>query len=204
MHETIMNFSSEQFYDGNLQADDTVRHHTLDDLDVQPPYPEARTRELLDPDVPLVFADTRNLDAAERSREGSTSKENRTEAEIVSNLARQFLNAGLEPHQVAVIAPYDDQVDLIDERIDREDLEVKTVDGFQGREKEVILISMTRSNVPGTIGFLDEERRFNVALTRAKRKAVVVGDSSTICSDPLYQDFIEYVDHNGSHVELSP
>ena len=204
MHETIMDFSSEQFYDGNLQADESVRQHTLDDLGVHPPYQEARTRDLLDPDVPIVFADTRNLDAAERSREGSTSKENRTEAEIVSNLARQFLDAGLEPHQVAVIAPYDDQVDLIDERIEPEDLEVKTVDGFQGREKEVILISMTRSNVPGTIGFLDEERRFNVALTRAKRKAVVVGDSSTICSDPLYQEFTEYVDHNGSHVELSP
>ncbi len=204
MHETIMDFSSEQFYEGDLQADDSVRNHTLKDLDVNPPYEQARNKKLLDPAAPLVFADTRHLDAAERSRDGSTSKENRTEAEIVSDLAEQFLSSGVEPHQVAVIAPYDDQVELIHENVDHEDLEVKTVDGFQGREKEVILISMTRSNVPGTIGFLDEERRFNVALTRAKRKAVVVGDSSTICSDPLYQAFTEYVDQTAQHVELRP
>jgi len=200
MHKDIMSFSSDQFYESELTADDAVRTHTLDDLDLTLSNTSGMKRDVLAPGSPLVFVNTRDLDAEERSRAGSTSRENRTEADIVSALARAYLSAGVKPEDLAVIAPYNDQVDLIDQQIDPEELEVKTVDGFQGREKEIILISMTRSNVPGTIGFLDEHRRFNVALTRAKRKAIVVGDESTIATDDLYDDFIAYARDRGESV----
>ncbi len=202
MHRDIMTFSSQAFYDSELKADDTVRDHTLADLNLRLTSLNDLQKRVLDPEEPLVFVNTRYLDAEERSRAGSTSKENRTEAKIVTTLAEQLVSAGLDPEQLAIIAPYDDQVDLIDQNIDHENLEVKTVDGFQGREKEVVLISMTRSNVPGTIGFLDEHRRFNVALTRAKRKAVVVGDESTIATDDLYKSFIGYTQDRGRTIEL--
>ncbi|MDY6777512.1 MAG: IGHMBP2 family helicase, partial [Candidatus Nanohaloarchaea archaeon] len=149
MHETIMGFSSQQFYEGRLEAAHSVRNHTLADLPFTLDAVDEEYREILDPKEPVVFVNTRDIDAPERSREGSTSKENRREADIVVALASACLAAGLDPDAVAVISPYDDQVDLIRSRIDQEDLEVDTVDGFQGREKEVVLISLTRSNQEG-------------------------------------------------------
>lgn len=203
MHEDIMNFSNQQFYDGRLRADDSVRAHTLSGLDYDPPAEETELDPVYDPENPLVFVNTREIEAPEQSREGSTSKQNRVEADLVCRMARTFLEGGVGPRQLAVISPYDDQVELIDDQLAVSDLEVKTVDGFQGREKEVVIISMTRSNVDGVIGFLEDHRRFNVALTRARRKVVVIGDENTITTDDLYRDFLTYVEGNGEQVVLT-
>jgi superfamily I DNA and/or RNA helicase len=81
---------------------------------------------------------------------------------------------------------------------------VDTVDGFQGREKEVVLVSLVRSNDRGEIGFLNEPRRFNVALTRARRKAVVVGDASTVAAGDVFGAFIQYVEQEGRIVRPVP
>jgi predicted DNA helicase len=203
MHETIMGFSSRTFYDGRLQADETVRRHTLADLGVtNEALPTNKRREILDPGAPLVFVDTSALDAPEQQRAGSHSRENPREAELVTRLATDLLEAGVDPEQIAVISPYDDQVDRLDDQFDSEDLEVGTVDGFQGREKELVLVSLVRSNDRGEIGFLDEPRRFNVAVTRARRKAVVVGDADTVAVGDMFDAFVRYAETEGRAVPL--
>ncbi|MFB6279490.1 MAG: IGHMBP2 family helicase [Salinibacter sp.] len=203
MHETIMGFSSRAFYDGRLQADDTVRRHTLADLGVTAEsLPPNERREILDPDAPLVFVDTTAIDAPEHQRPGSHSRENAREAEIVTRLATDLLGTGVAPEQIAVISPYDDQGDRIDDQIGVDNLEVDTVDGFQGREKEIVLVSLVRSNERGEVGFLDEPRRFNVAVTRARRKAVVVGDAGTVVAGDVYDRFIRYAEQAGRVVRL--
>jgi predicted DNA helicase len=203
MHETIMGFSSRTFYDDRLKADETVRHHTLADLGVPSDAVPANTRrDILDPDAPLVLVNTAAIDAPEQQRSGSHSRENPREADLVTRLATDLLETGVAPEQIAIIAPYDDQVDRLEQQIEDEGVEVDTVDGFQGREKEVVLVSLVRSNESGTVGFLDEPRRFNVAVTRAKRKAIVVGDMTTVANADVFADFQAYVQEQGREVVL--
>lgn len=103
---------------------------------------------------------------------------------------------------IGVITPYDDQRDLISLNVP-EEVEVKTVDGYQGREKEVIILSFVRSNKVGEIGFLKDLRRLNVSLTRAKRKLIMIGDSSTLSSHETYKRLIEHVREKGLYVVLT-
>jgi len=202
MHAGIQAFPSERFYDGRLTADPSVREHTLAGLGIEAGDLPPDSRPVLDPAAPLVFTDTTGIDAPERQREGSTSRENPREAALVARLARDLLDAGLAPGDLAVISPYDDQVDRIEDLIDRP-VEVDTVDGFQGREKEAVLVSLVRSNDRGEVGFLDEPRRFNVSLTRARRKAVVVGDADTVTAAPVYEAFLAAVRERGRAIDLA-
>jgi predicted DNA helicase len=202
MHETIMGVSSCRFYDGRLVADASVRHHTLADLGVTREALPAAHRDILDPAAPFVFVDTRAVDAPERQRSGSHSRENPREAALVAELADVLLAAGVPAADIAVIAPYDDQVSRLRDRLDADALEVDTVDGFQGREKEVVLVSLVRSNDTGRVGFLNEPRRINVALTRARRKAVVVGDAGTVTAAPVFDTVRRYAEVEGRVVSL--
>jgi superfamily I DNA and/or RNA helicase len=120
----------------------------------------------------------------------------------VAQLVADLRAAGVAPSQIAVISPYDDQVDRIEGRVDPAGVEIDTVDGFQGREKEVVLVSLVRSNDEGRIGFLAEPRRFNVALTRARRKAVLVGDASTVTTADVFDAVVRYADTKGRIVRL--
>jgi superfamily I DNA and/or RNA helicase len=98
-----------------------------------------------------------------------------------------------------VIAPYDAQVQLLRQLLAAHpDLEVDTVDGFQGREKEAVIVSLTRSNEAGELGFLADIRRMNVALTRARKKLVVVGDGATVRRHPFYDGFFRYAEGLGA------
>lgn len=209
MHRRIMDFSSDRFYGGRLEPAEEVAEHTLADLpgagedgDFAGRIEDEPLRPILDPEEPVVFVSTAAEEAGERSREGSTSTENVREAEFVVRAARGLLDAGLDPEQVAVIAPYADQEKRIRRELDPEALEVKTVDGFQGREKEVVLVSLTRSNPDNEIGFLADRRRLNVALTRARRKLIVVGDDATVTADPVFRDFVEYAQERGLYTLL--
>lgn len=202
MNETIMGFSSSTFYDDRLAADENVRDQTLADLGVTRAFFPTDRRAILDPGAPLVFVDTGGIDAHETQRAGSHSRENPREAKIVTKLVTDLTEAGIAPNHIAVIAPYHDQVDRIHRQIDEDELEVDTVDGFQGREKEIVFVSLVRSNDRERIGFLNEPRRFNVAVTRARRKVVVIGDTDTVASGEVFDAFIRYVGRKGRVVEL--
>ena len=191
MHERIMGFSSQMFYHGRLVADESVRTHTLADLPgVQA---TAETRE------PLVFVDTAGKGFEERLEEGSQSRYNPEEGELALSLLRAMLEAGVPAADIAVISPYSAQVRWLVGRSPDPQIEIDSVDGFQGREKELVLVSLVRSNVEGELGFLADTRRMNVAMTRARRKLIVVGDSGTLAAIPFYQAFIRYAEQVGGY-----
>lgn len=204
MNESIMRFPSEKFYDGKLIADPSVRNRTLSSLGFKRiSTGNSLVDEVIDPDVPIVIVDTSMHPAkGEKQRKSSTSFYNPLEASTVSSILKGVLQMGVPPKNLGVITPYDDQVSLIKEMINLEEVEVSSVDGFQGREKEIIIISMVRSNSRGEIGFLEDKRRLNVAITRAKSKLILVGDFKTLSIDPIYSGLREYVKSAGRIVIL--
>src|SRR5437762_7185391 len=128
----------------------------------------------------------------------SDSKLNPGEADLVAAEVRKLL-AVLPPRDIAVISPYDAQVQKLRQLLQGvDDLEIDTVDGFQGREKEAVVVSLVRSNPDGELGFVADIRRINVALTRARKKLIVVGDSATIARHPFHEGFVRYAEATGA------
>jgi len=202
MNEKIMRFPNEEFYGGRLKADESVKDITLSDLGVEDPEFGSPWDEILDPKEPLVFVDTSKCpNKWERQRRGSFSRENPLEAEIVKEIVDKSLKMGVKGDWIGVITPYEDQVDLL-RSILGEIVEINTVDGYQGREKEVIVISFVRSNKKGDLGFLTDLRRLNTALTRAKRKLICIGDAETLSKHGTYRKFVEFVKAEGRLVKL--
>jgi len=184
MNEAIMQFPSGEFYEGSLVADPSVIDHRLCDLsDVETTPPT---------ESPLLFVDTAGSGMEEELEQDGLSKRNRGEADVIAHLAGELIDSGVERSQIAVIAPYAAQVRWLRNRGELRDVEVDTVDGFQGREKEVVLITLTRSNDRGEIGFLGDTRRTNVAMTRARRKLIVVGDSATLGGNEFYARMLNF------------
>lgn len=192
MNEEIAEFPNREFYDGKLKADEQVKRRTLRDI-----LPESVDEDREDV-KPFLFIDTCD-ELEERVRKGSTSRENPGEAKLVKDVAERLLNRGIRPEDIAVISPYDDQVAQIKRMLRVEGLEIKTVDGFQGREKEVVIVSFVRSNKSGTIGFLKDLRRLNVSITRAKRKLVLIGDSNTLESEGCYRRLVALAKESGAY-----
>ena len=126
------------------------------------------------------------------------SRANPEEAAIVVRLVEDLLAAGVTPEAIGVITPYSAQAQGLRNALPPT-IEVDTVDGFQGREKEAVVISLVRSNSQGEIGFLADTRRTNVALTRARRKLIVIGDSATIGAHPFYQRLLEYFERQNAY-----
>jgi len=180
MNERIMRYPSEALYGGKLRAHPSVARHSIDE-------------------APLEVIDTAGRGFDEATPAGSESKANPGEAELVAAEAQRLLARGVSPREMAVIAPYDAQVQLLRQLLAAHpDLEVDTVDGFQGREKEAVIVSLTRSNEAGELGFLADIRRMNVALTRARKKLVVVGDGATVRRHPFYDGFFRYAEGLGA------
>ena len=176
MNDELMRFSNSQFYDNLLETDSSVFDITLNDFDI-------------DDEKTMEFIDTSNMnDNREAHLNDSKSFVNRTEARICLKLANDYLDKGVKKEDIGIISPYADQVKLISEHID---VEVKSVDGFQGREKEIIIISTVRSNDNGELGFLNDLRRLNVAITRAKRKLIIVGNQDTLKYNRTYEKLIK-------------
>jgi ATP-dependent RNA/DNA helicase IGHMBP2 len=191
MHRQIMTFSSLEFYENSLEAHNSVEDHLLRDL------PGVLENELTA--SPVHFIDTAGASFDESVEPDGESRLNTQEAELVVRKVLHLLEAGLQPAQIAVIAPYAAQVRLLRERLNLPDLEVDSVDGFQGREKEAVVVSLVRSNSDGEIGFLADVRRMNVALTRARRKLIVIGDSATVTRHPFYQRMVDYFESSGAY-----
>ncbi|NJE77270.1 IGHMBP2 family helicase [Thermococcus sp. ES12] len=203
MNERLMEFPSREFYDGRIEADESVREITLADLGVESPDGGDIWGDVLKPENVLVFIDTsKREDRFERQRYGSESRENPLEARLVGETIERLLKLGVRSEWIGVITPYDDQRDLISSLLP-EEVEVKTVDGYQGREKEVIVLSFVRSNRKGELGFLKDLRRLNVSLTRAKRKLILIGDSSTLSAHPTYKRLVEFVEERETVVDAN-
>jgi hypothetical protein len=181
MNAELMELPSRTFYGGELRAHPSVAGRTLATV-----LPGAT----LDA-PPLLFLDSAGKGWEEVSPAGSESLENPGEAEVVIARARALLGAGLAPGQIAVITPYRAQAARMGPTLEPLGVEVDTVDAFQGREAEAVLVSCVRSNTEGRLGFLTDLRRMNVALTRAKVHAFVVGDSATLGHHPFYGALIE-------------
>lgn len=190
MNERIMRFSSEWFYGGRVEPSPTVGH-----------------RGILDYDNPMVWIDSSEAEGREEFVGENFGRINKVEAEMtLSTLRSYFDKIGkariLEEHiDVGVISPYRAQVQYL-RRMIRKDaffkpyrhaISVSTVDGFQGQERDVILISLVRSNDDGQIGFLSDLRRMNVAMTRARMKLIILGDAATMTRHTFYKKLHDYV-----------
>ena len=191
MHEAVMDFSSLEFYDAELEADATVRGHVLSDL------PDVASAPLTQ--SPIEFIDTAGASFDEEIEPDGESRLNRREAALACRKVGQLLDSGVAPGCIGVISPYAAQVRLLRELLPDSGLEVDSVDGFQGREKEAIVISLVRSNPKGELGFLKDVRRMNVAMTRARRKLLVIGDSATLSGNPFYRRMIDYFETSGTY-----
>ena len=181
MNRLLMKFPNQEFYDNGLKSDESVDEITINDIISGENEEEA-----------LLFIDTSQVDDYGESHiRDSKSIINKLEAKIATGIAKDYIAAGVGIEDIGIISPYADQVKIIQEKTD---VEVKTIDGFQGREKEIIIISTVRSNEWGNIGFLSDLRRLNVAITRAKRKLIIIGNKETLKNNPTYSRLIEFVE----------
>ena len=173
MRKTIAGFSSQYFYDSLL--------HTAEHLH--------------DTGTHITFIDTAGTGYAEKHGPDGISLQNEGELNITRQLLEQH---NFNTNSTAFISPYSGQVSTAKEILPS-GLRISTIDSFQGQEKENIIVSLVRSNDEGEIGFLKDYRRMNVAITRAKEQLIVIGDSATIGADKFYNEFLSYVEKNGTY-----
>lgn len=190
MNDEIMRFPSEWFYGGMLQS-----------------APEVKYRSILDFDTPITWVNTEEMDCNEEFIGESYGRINKPEAELtISQLKEYITKIGRERFlgeriDVGVISPYKAQVQYLRQLIKkdaffkpyRQLITVNTVDGFQGQERDVILISLVRANEKGEIGFLGDLRRMNVAITRARMKLIILGNAATLTCHSFYKKLYEYI-----------
>ena len=193
MNEKIMRFPSEKFYGGKLIAHQSVKDIKLSDLTGK------EIKDKILGDTPIVFVDTQGR-FLEKFKRGSFSKYNPHEARLVKELVDRLIEYGVKPDYIGIITPYKDHEDYLKSQI--EGVEIHTVDGFQGREKEIVILSLVRSNPEQEIGFLSDLRRINVAITRARRKLIIIGDAKTLSTNNFFHDLIQYVKDNGRTVKI--
>lgn len=190
MNDEIMRFSSDWFYGGMLQS-----------------APEVKYRSILDFDTPIEWVNTEGMDCNEEFVGENYGRINKPEAELSVNQLKEYITRigrtrFLEERiDVGLISPYKAQVQYLRQLLKRDAffkpfrplITVNTVDGFQGQERDVILISLVRANEEGQIGFLNDLRRMNVAITRARMKLIILGDASTLTKHAFYKKLYEYI-----------
>ncbi len=191
MNDTINRFPSCEFYNCVVESHESVKNIVLSDI--------GTPNEFVGFDSPIVFYDTMGK-FFEAVKRGSHSKYNPLEADFVKRLVDELKKCMVNTSDIGVITPYKDHEEYLKRIIT--DVEIKSIDGFQGREKEIIILSLVRANDQEEIGFLKDKRRLNVAITRAKRKLLIVGDSLTLSADKTYAKLIEYVKENGCYKRI--
>jgi len=191
MNEAIMSFSSREFYSNQLKAHASVA-----------------TRLLFNGDTPVTFIDTAG--AGFEEQQAGTSTYNPDEAVLLFKHLNRLVSE-IDPTDkfpsIAIISPYKEQIRVLTEQLQTNPdlmpyidyIAVNTIDSFQGQERDVVYISLVRSNANGEIGFLADIRRMNVAMTRARKKLVVIGDSATLTRLKFYADFVEYAEKLGGY-----
>ena len=189
MHEAIMRFSSDWFYEGKLKA-----------------APEVSHRGILQWDSPITWIDTAEQEVTEELNTETQSRINRPEAELLITQLKAYIEKITKERileeriDFGIISPYKAQVYYLRSLVKRDTffkplrslITIHTVDGFQGQERDVILISLVRANAEGKIGFLNDLRRMNVAMTRARMKLIILGDASTLSHHPFYRKLYTY------------
>ncbi|MBL7784043.1 MAG: AAA family ATPase [Saprospiraceae bacterium] len=211
MHQSIMDFSNQYFYDGALKAHDSVEGRRLLSLDPG--------GEIVTVFEPVLFVDTAgtgfeekiNKDTAKDSTRYA-SKYNPEEALLLREHLLQLLEKFPDPDHfpsIGLLSPYREQVNYMEDMVCEDEvlsplysdsqIVVNTIDGFQGQERDVIYISLVRSNPKSEIGFLSDYRRMNVAMTRARKLLVVIGDSATIGNNPFYAKFLAYCEERNGY-----
>lgn len=190
MNDEIMRFSSDWFYGGMLQS-----------------APEVKYRSILDFDTPIEWINTEGMDCNEEFVGENYGRINKPEAELsIGQLKEYITKIGRERFleeriDVGLISPYKAQVQYLRQLVRKDAffkpyrslITINTVDGFQGQERDVILISLVRANEDGQIGFLNDLRRMNVAITRARMKLIILGDASTLTKHAFYKKLYEYI-----------
>ena len=191
MNDEIMRFSSEWFYHGQLSS-----------------APEVKYRSILDYDTPMAWINTEGMDCNEEFVGESFGRINKAEALLsIEELKKYITKIGKERLleeriDFGLISPYKAQVQYLRQLVKKDAffkpfrslITINTVDGFQGQERDVILISLVRANEDGQIGFLNDLRRMNVAITRARMKLIILGDASTLTKHPFYKKLYEYIE----------
>ncbi len=192
MHQFIMEFSNQYFYGGALQAHSSVENHNLHN-------------DLLEN---ITFIDTTGCGFDELVHSENKSKYNPEEyfllREHLYQLIDKIYQLGITPG-ICILSPYKEQINLIkkevseDPKLINSDIHVHTIDGYQGQEQDIVYISLVRSNEKSEIGFLSDYRRMNVAMTRARKQLIIVGNSATIGNDKFYSKLLEYVEKHGKY-----
>jgi superfamily I DNA and/or RNA helicase len=199
MHEDIMRFSSRYFYHDELIAHESVMHHAI-----QKTGGEGEPVSLL----PIDFIDTAGCGFIEAQDSETLSRYNEEEAHLlIREIEKLIREVGTEDwaYTIGMITPYSAQVERLAKLAEASEeishitryVTINTVDAFQGQERDIIAISFVRSNDKSEVGFLSDIRRTNVAMTRARKKLIMVGDSATLGSHPFYTELLEYVQHKG-------
>ena len=207
MNDDIMKFSSDWFYHGQVESDDSVKHRSV--LDLEHPIQWIDGNEMLQQvNEELKDEEKLKIDFTEQFIGENHGRINKAEAELVLSTLNNYINKiGKERFlaerlDVGIISPYKVQTQYLRQQIRKREefrpfrqvISVNTVDGFQGQERDIIIISLVRSNDNGQIGFLSDLRRMNVAMTRARMKLIIFGDKATLQHHTFYRKLIQYVD----------
>lgn len=208
MNDTIMKFSSDWFYHGEVESDESVKHRSV--LDWEHPIQWIDGNEMLQQvNEELQEEEKLNIDFTEQFIGENHGRINKAEAELVLSTLKNYIDkiGGerflSERLDVGIISPYKVQTQYLRQQIRKREefrpfrqvISVNTVDGFQGQERDIILISLVRSNENGQIGFLSDLRRMNVAMTRARMKLMIFGDKETLLHHAFYRKLIQYVEN---------
>jgi superfamily I DNA and/or RNA helicase len=202
MNRKLMGFASLYFYDNQLRADESAAKITLADLDIKTSTDNAFTVQAMQANYPFVFLDTSEMKAAEHCLHENGLYYNPVEAEIILDLINQAVKSNLSAADIGVITPYLAQINLINQHNKFAQVEINQAAAFQGREKELIIYSAVRSNQSANLGLLKNLNQLNLALTRARRKIIFVGDSKTICQEEVYANLLIYTKKIGLYYKL--
>lgn len=211
MHASIADWASQALYGGELQTHKSVEARTLGQLllldgattrtSTTADLSRQQQQEGLEDESPLLLIDTAGCNMYE-SENAAGSRFNEGEAQIVVQHVRKLMAMGVQQDQIAVISPYNGQVEVLRLALlpEAPKLQIRSVDGFQGGEREAVVLSLVRSSECGGkqgIGFLRDDRRLNVAVTRAKRHCCVICDSETVSQSPFVKNLIQWMEEHG-------
>ena len=188
MNEKLMEFPNREFYNNKLECGKKAKNYFL--------KPE---QDVYHNKSPIFFIDTsEDNHNSESQYKNSTSTYNKLESKIASEIAKKYKQSGIPESEIGIITPYVDQVNLIKNKLIKKEISINvdTVDGFQGNERDVIIISLVRSTNSKNISFIADPKRLNVTLTRARKKLIIIGNTETLKQENILEKLIEFCEEN--------